>query len=204
MTRTLIEAGLIDDSYFSDKARGRGRLAHYVAEKILTNQANGPIDAAVLPYMLGLRKFLDRYAPVIVNAEVMMLNPNLLLAGTVDIDARIDHAQAVIEIKTGEPTPWHALQLAPYAYLLDGAKWMSRQRLGLYLNLRGGFRLKEYDGVTDLDYFMRAFELLHWRVLHGSYDKPYGRDRRDRGGDSIVLDDAGDWRNGLDGNTSEW
>lgn len=204
VTRSLIESNIVDDTYFTDLARGRGRLAHVVAERILTNTLTAPIDAAILPQMVALRKWLDRYGPIVRNAEVMIVNPNRLLAGTLDIDVEIEHADAVVELKLSEPTPWHGLQLAAYAYLLDGPNWMRRQRFGLYLKPTGGYRFKEYDDVTDLDYFLRAHELLHWRIKHGTYDKPYGRRVGNGGTDSFIRGEIGDWRNGVDGGTTEF
>jgi hypothetical protein len=203
VTRTLVESGLVDDSYFSDKARGRGRLAHFFAERIATNTLSfSPVDTSIVGFMIGLRRFLDRYTPTVINAEVLLANAPKLLAGTADLDVYMLGALGVIEIKTGTPTPWHGLQLAPYAYMLDGSKWLDRVRWGLYLTERGGFRLKEYDDPTDLDYFLRAHELLHWRIKHGSHERPYGRRARSEP-DTFVDDNSGDWRDSLDGDSRE-
>lgn len=179
VTRTLVEANLIDDTYFSDKARGRGRMVHHFVERIATNTLDKPIDVSVLGQLIGFRKFLDTFAPEVHNAETILINPNRLLAGTIDLDVTIGHAKAVIEIKPSSPVPWHSLQLCAYSFLLDGPKWMQRQRLGLYLSARGGFRLKEFDEPSDLDYFLRAHELLHWRIKHGSHERPYGKSVQD-------------------------
>jgi hypothetical protein len=203
VTRTLIENNLIDDTWFTDQGRGRGRLAHFFAERIATNTLDRPIEASIAGPMIGLRKFLDKFGPTVRNAEVILINPNRLLGGGIDLDVEIDRSAAVIDIKLSSPTHWHGLQLAPYAYLLDGAKWLSRQRLGLYLTHSGGYRLKEYDDTTDLDYFFRAFELLHWRLKRGSHARPYGRPARtDR--DPNVLDEDRDWRDRVDGDSIEF
>lgn len=185
VTSSLVSANLVDDTYFSDRARGRGKLVHDFADRILSGTLNRPIDAAALMPLTGLRKFLDKYSPKVVGTEVVLAHEDRLLAGTCDLDVEILGGKAVVEIKLSTPTAWHALQLAPYAFLLDGPKWLSRGRFGLYLNDRGGFRLKEYDAASDLDYFFRAFELLHWRCRHGSNERPYGR--RDGDGDRNTV-----------------
>jgi hypothetical protein len=210
VTRTLIEGNLVDDEYFTDRARGRGKLVHLFAEMILTNTLDRPVDQSVIGPLIGLRKFLDMYAPTIHGAEAMLAHVVRLLAGQIDLDVSILGGPAVIEIKLSQPSIWHGLQLAPYAFLLDGTKWMSRARFGLYLNDRGGFRLKEYDEQSDLDYFFRAFELLHWRVRHATFERPFGRkpvdtvsdlsvDRYALAGDHVPVDDDGDWRDGFNG-----
>lgn len=190
MTRTLVEANLVDDEYFSERARGRGKLVHLFAEMIMTNTLNRPVDSSIVGFLIALRKFLEKYAPTVNGAEVMLAHLFRLLAGTVDLDVLLLGGPAVVEIKTGTPADWHGLQLAPYAFLLDGTKWLQRARFGLYLNERGGFRLKEYDEYSDLDTFFRAHEMLHWRVKHGSFERPYGRKPVDAIGISYVNDAA--------------
>lgn len=205
VTRALVGAGLVDDTYFSDRVRGRGKLAHVFAQKLATNTLDGPIDAAILPYMIGLRRFLDKYGPTIHNAEVMLGNLARLLAGTVDLDVTMLGGPGAVELKLSQPTQWHGLQLAPYSYLLDGAKWLGRARWGLYLTERGGYRLKEYDDPTDLEVFFRAHELLHWRVKHGTYERPYGRSERGSdNGDHALHDEDRDGGSRLDGDLARW
>lgn len=213
VTRALVEANLVDDEYFTDRSRGRGKLVHLFAEMILTNALNRPVDQSVVNYLIGLRKFLDMYAPIVHAAEIVLAHAMRLLAGTVDLDVHIFGAPATIEIKTSNPSPWHGLQLAPYSYLLDGPKWSERQRFGLYLNDRGGFRLKEYDDVSDLDYFFRAHETLAWRVNHGTFERPYGRRPIDAeysvatagigSGDPFANDSSREWRDGIYGDPPE-
>lgn len=210
VTRTIVSAGLVDDSYFTDLSRGRGKLVHFFCERIATKQ---PIDVgihqSVVGYLVALRKWLDRFAPTINGAEVIKGDLVRLLAGQVDLDlSKMLGSKAVVEVKTSEPTAWHGLQLAPYAYLLDKKKWIDRARFGLYLKPNGNYRMKEYDNHRDLDTFLEAHSMLMWRVRHGSYERPYGR--REFNPDSRTTDssgpipdgEAGIWRSDSDGNSS--
>jgi hypothetical protein len=149
---------------------------HYFCERIATNRL-GPIGVpdAVVGYLTGLRRFLDKHAPTIHGAEIIAADLPRLFAGGIDLDCALLGGPAVVEVKTSNPTAWHGLQTAPYAYLLDGPRWMNRARFGLYLTERGGFRLKQYDDHMDLERFFDALNVLHWRVRHGSYDRPYGK-----------------------------
>jgi hypothetical protein len=215
VTRTLIEANLVDDEYFNDLGRGRGKLVHEFAERLATNTLSKPIDVSALGYMRAFRRFLDEYGPEVHGAEVVLGHVARRLAGTCDLDVVMRGSKAVVDIKTGSPSDWHGLQLAPYAFLLDGVPWMKRARFGLYLKETGGFRIKEYDEISDLDYFFRAHELLHWRVNHGSFEKPYGRKPiagvgdyvAGRGSSGTGIDDVyiedGDGRDRLYGDPAE-
>lgn len=176
VTRSLIAANLVDDEWFNDAGRARGQLVAHFAEKIATNTVDVPIPESITGYLVGLRKFLDKYGPKVICAEVIMADPARQLAGTVDLElAGLLGSDATVDIKTGSPSPVHGLQLAAYAYLKARSKWMSRRRFGLYLTASGGFRLREYDDVTDLDVFFRVHDTLRWRIAHGSFERPYGR-----------------------------
>lgn len=189
VTRSLVEANLVDDTYFSDRVAGRGRLAHFFAHRVVTNTLNEPIPDSMTGYMVALRKFLDQYGPTIHNAEVIAGNPNRLLGGTIDLDVEIFGGDATIELKLSSPTLWHGLQLAPYSFLLEPTNWLRRGRFGLYLKPTGGFRIYEYDDPRDLDVFFRAHELLHWRISHGTNNRPYGK-RTDHSDRAIVHDEG--------------
>jgi hypothetical protein len=201
VTRSLIAANLVDDEWFNDAGRTRGQLVAHFAEKIATNTLDRPIPDEIALYMVGLRKFLDKYSPRVLGAEVMLADPVRELAGTVDLDVdRLLGFDATIDIKTGKPEPWHALQLAAYAYLKRKSKWMQQRRFGLYLNAAGGFRLLEYDEPSDLEYFFRVHDVLRWRIAHGTFERPYGRSEFT--GSTVVHDgDRGDWRDRFDGDT---
>lgn len=180
-TRAIVEANLVDDDFFTDAGRLRGRLVHTFVERIASNTLDRPIDTTVLPYLIGFRKVLDRERPTVIATESVIGNAARRYAGTIDLELRQGRRDLIWEIKTGQPEPWHGLQLAAYAYLKAGPKWLDVERFGLYLNASGGARLKQYDDAADLDAFFWCLNLLHTRVKWGSYDRPYGR-RRDRFG----------------------
>jgi hypothetical protein len=201
VTRTLVEQNLVDDEFFTDLGRGRGKLVHFFCERIFTNTL-GPLELPdhVAGYLVALRKFLDKYAPTILLTEAIRASELRMYAGGLDLVCRnlagIGSGEVVIEIKTSNPTPWHGLQLAPYANLYAGPKWLNVGRFGLYLKPTGGYRFKQYDDVRDLDRFFNALELLHWRVTNGSSIKPYGRRSSPEGfggieSDNVVDDEAG-------------
>lgn len=177
-TRAIVESNLVDDEFFTDEGRMRGKVVHSYVEQIATNTLNRPIDVAILGYLTALRSALDRERPKIIGAEVVLGNLARLFAGTIDLEAIWKKFDAIYEVKTSPFEPWHGLQTAAYAYLKAGPKWMKVKRFGLYLRASGGFKLHEFDDHPDLDYFFRALDLLHWRIERGTHDRPYGRRSR--------------------------
>lgn len=180
-TRVIVESNLVNDAYFTDESRLRGKIVHSFVEQIATNTLNRPIDVAILGYLQALRSALDKEKPNVIGAEVVLGNLARLFAGTVDIEAIWKKFDAIYEVKTSGAEPWHALQTAAYAYLKAGPKWMKIKRFALYLRANGSARLIEHDDHRDLDYFFRALEMLQWRIERGTYERPYGRNRIDGG-----------------------
>lgn len=176
VTRCLVESNIVDDSYFTDIARGRGKIVHFFAEHIVMNRPLlYEIHDGVVGYITALRHFLDRLGPEILDAETIMASDLRKLAGQRDIRLKMQGATGTLEIKTGAYAKWHPLQTAAYAYLERGPQWLSEARWSLHLTASGGFSLKEHTDHTDLDYFFRTYELLQWRIRHGTWERPYGR-----------------------------
>lgn len=205
-TRCIVEANLVDDEFFSEAGRLRGRLVHSFVERIATKTLDRPIDATALPYLIGFRKALDREKPKVIAAEAVYGNRARRYAGTIDLDVVVARRPTFWEVKTTQPAPWHALQLAAYAYLKYGPKWLNCDRFGLYLNASGGYRLKQYDDPSDLDAFFWCLNLLTKRIAWGSYERPYGRRSIQpiavgTGTDDSAIpdDDFGNWRSRDDG-----
>lgn len=87
--------------------------------------------------------------------EELVFNPLLMYAGTVDRVGRVAYGQpndVVLDIKTGDPHPWHGVQLAAYAQALQ-AEWgpnVARHRWGVYLKDTGQWEAITYNQDTDV------------------------------------------------------
>lgn len=200
VTRTIVEANLVDDTYFTDVARGRGKIVHAFVERMaIDSLADVIIPEYLLGWLTAFRRFLDRYAPTVNAAEVIAANVGRLVAGTIDLDLVLMGGAAIVEVKTSDPSPWHGLQTAPYAWLRYGPHWLDVARFGLHLKPSGGFRLKQHERLDDLDRFLNAADLLHWRIEHGTHGRPFGRRANGEYGDTglagnVVDGTSGEWR----------
>lgn len=105
--------------------------------------------------------------------EHRVAHPILGYAGTVDRigrywrtddDGKRRQYQVILDIKTGDPSPWHGLQLAGYA----AAAGLDRNvvRFGVYLR-ENTYHVEEYFDPNDLTVFMGALAGQNWKERHG-------------------------------------
>ena len=100
-------------------------------------------------------------------------------AGTVDRVGRIwmfdasgasgtrRQLHAVIDIKTGEPSPWHALQTAGYVLAL-GMERLATKRACVYLDPdRSYYRIEWHEDPTDFSVFLATVNLHNWKARNG-------------------------------------
>lgn len=147
--------------WFVDEVRERGKAVH----------------AATLAYDLGedaviedrWRGFYEAY--VALRAAVrcrwrLLEHPKahrrLRYATMLDRVGTVSGRPSVVEIKTGEPAPFHGPQLAG-ADLLLGPRIApgTRRRLGFYLHADGTFQVKEYTEAKDYHDFLAALS-AYW------------------------------------------
>lgn len=95
-------------------ARDRGTAVHAAIEAAIRDEEHVP-DSATNPYWYGWSRFLVKERPEIVRTEQMLINETVGYGGTLDLVAVIRGRMCQIDIKTGQPKPSHALQLAAYS-----------------------------------------------------------------------------------------
>ncbi len=149
VTQTLNLAGQIDSTWFTPEACLRGSLVHKITEDIDARRPH-EIPEGVKGYLDGYQLFLAIVKPKYIGVEVKVTNPILKLGGQIDrVCAELFGATAIIDLKTGPPAKWHALQLAAYRAMHPVAT-----RFALYLSKDGKYKLREYNDITDHRRFM--------------------------------------------------
>jgi hypothetical protein len=151
VTQVLTLRGRIEDRWFSEDAAARGSAVHELTEVF---DMDTTLAAVACPD--DLRGYLDAYAsfiktmrPVYHASEVTVTNALLGLGGRIDRIAEMFGQHGIIDLKTGQPSPWHGMQLAAYNVLRPtGSRW------ALYLRGNGTYRLKDYDDPIDHRRFM--------------------------------------------------
>ena len=162
VTRILKSAGLIDERWFSDEGARRGSYAHKALE--LYDQSDldeETLDPGLVPYLDAWKKFRSEFPCEILAVEERVVHPVYSYAGTLDRRVKLKgkDEKAVIDLKTGEPQNWHAVQTAAYAMAFDEPM----RRFGVYLS-EGGFKLVEHKDRNDYNVFKACLTIHNFKA----------------------------------------
>jgi hypothetical protein len=150
--------------HYSEEARQRGTFVHRICHFYDEHDLN---ESTVDP---NLRGYLDAYIKYQTDGgikdwdliEQPMCEPFRGYAGTPD-RVKFDPA-VVLDIKTGAYEPWHALQGAAYASMLENS--IKYRRIGLYLSADGTYSIREFpqkDYPGDIAVFLSCLNVLSWK-----------------------------------------
>lgn len=156
VTQALTACHLIDNEWFTDYARQRGKAVHLGTQL----DDEGDLDEAslapeILPYVEAHRRFKadTGFVPEMIESRICL--PRLGYAGTLDRYGTIGKQKTIVDYKTGEIYPWVRLQLAGYA---NGLTYPAAiQRLAVRLKNDGTYRVVSYpilDFARDLADFL--------------------------------------------------
>ena len=176
VTTVLKGVGLINTDWFTEDARRRGEFVHRALEWRDRDELDpASVDPSLKPYVDGYELFLRESGARWSCVEQRLGDDTLGYAGTVDRIGTIGDERVVLDLKTGPPQPWHALQLAAYHALIRpllGAAIRPHQvlRYGLYLKPDGTYRLQAYRERSDLAIFRAALAVAQFKETHGISD----------------------------------
>lgn len=160
VTGIIKSCGLIDDTWFNDYARDRGKAVHEATaldDDGILDEAT--IDPAITGYVAAWRRFKAESGFQSVHIERVLFNKVHRYAGTVDRLGIMSGCNWVIDFKTGEIQPWVALQTAAYALAAGG----TFRRAGVKLSSDGTYRLKEFSDRNDTAVFLACLTLHNWK-----------------------------------------
>lgn len=143
VTEVLKGVGIIDTSqpWYTPYQRDRGKAIHLACEMLDTPGDGGldwaSMDARIIGYVRAWQTFLMESGAKVLNVERKLWSAEHGFAGTLDRVLWWNGLRTVVDIKTGQSEPWHALQTAAYQ-ILDGA---ATERACVYLRPDGKFRV---------------------------------------------------------------
>lgn len=162
----------------------RGTTVHAITERFDMNWSmgfphGGDLDPTLVeaagygPYLKAWDAFVDHFKPEWVGIEERLLHNAYLVAGTADRIGFLNNGLDpdvlwVVDIKTGEPYPTYALQLAAYLKMWNEGRTKNfvTQRMGVYLQPNGKYQTKVYEPNTlndDWAAFCACLRLTQWR-----------------------------------------
>ena len=158
VTQILSAEGFIDPTWYDEYSRTRGEYIHRACalwdRKALDLDT---LDPVIKPYLAGWDAFLKDSGFEILFIEQPLYNT--VFAGTPDRIGKLHGSRMVLEIKSGVPEPWAALQLAGYE-VLDGNPC---KRIAIQLTVEGKYKPFPYNNRTDRQVFMAATAVHNWK-----------------------------------------
>lgn len=167
VTHVIRAAGAIDTRWSNQEALDRGTAVH-AATAMLDNGLtikDGTLDPTVAPYVRGWLKFKLASRVKILAVEKSVTHKVHGYIGTLDRLVILNKKRGVIDLKTGVPAPWHAIQLAAYAAAVNSR--IPLKRFSVYLNKKGGFRLVEHTEKTDWAVYLSFLHVHNWLFSKG-------------------------------------
>ena len=168
VTQVIKAAGYMGNTaHYTDEARDRGTYVHKVTElHDLGTLVVAKVEEWALPYLFAWRKFRADAGFVPEEIELIVGHPTLLYAGTLDRLGDYGGCNMLVDIKTGSPEPWHAIQARAYAEPISGLC----PRMGVYLSADGKYKIVNHEGWHDWDAFRAALDTWKWKERHGLND----------------------------------
>jgi hypothetical protein len=166
VTTILKMAGLLNPQHYTDFARERGALAHRALEWFDQGDLDeSTLDDRLVPYLDAWKRFKAEAGFVVSAIELRLASEARGFAGTVDRIGKLAGRPTVLDIKTGSPERWHALQVAAYASLVreaDSTVTPRVQRACVYLAADGRYFMELHEARQDLAVFDAARVLVQW------------------------------------------
>jgi len=176
VTQVLREAGLIDDTWFTEEGAERGKEVALITELY----DKGELDEALLTktrpqymgYLEAWKKFLRERVFVVVTIEERLYEHAYCYAGTSDRRVSLidGTGRTLVEIKTGAKAWWHRYQTAAYMAVRGALN-----RMAVYLKPDGKYTCDPHDDYPhDIDVFRAALCIANEKRAYGKTGDRYG------------------------------
>lgn len=163
VTQVLQPLDMLDGIPFHilERARIRGQHVHEAMALLVRDQLDwASLDAELVPYIEGGKRFLDESGVVAVASEQPVACPRLRCAGTPDLLAYWRDAEGLFEFKATAAIPKTVgPQTAAYDRLAGGK---ARKRYCVHLK-PGDYRIVPLTDPADWSIFQSALNIWHWR-----------------------------------------
>lgn len=169
-----------DPQWFKDEHRDRGQAVHWIGEQVFRDK-----PAVCAPSLAGYAQALTD-AKEHLGFQAVAIEERMVLdkiTGRPDLIGYmpkkvgdIPFGPAIIDIKSGDPYPGHAIQLSLYEELAEKNGIRERLpekyrdlpfwRIGLYVNPDGTYHVKVYRAPWDRAIAQALMSIVAFQVLH--------------------------------------
>ncbi len=164
------------DSPDSEFYMRRGTAVHVACEYFDQGILNiGKLDEMLVPYVNGWKMFREftTFQPYDDAIERKLYHPIYQYAGTIDRVCLFEGVLTILDIKTGQPYPWHGQQLAAYELLVRHALGKPNRtvdpikRMCVMLQGDNRFKIEPYNDDDDHAAWMASLTTRNWKEKHG-------------------------------------
>lgn len=159
-----------------EAARLRGTLVHALTEHV----DNGSYDLEMQElanesglggYVVAWLRYLKEHKVTIHESEQRVYHNKYRYSGTFDRiveEADTPGILELVDIKTGELSPFYALQTVAYCKAVEEGGITIPRRSCVQLKPDGTYRHKPYDKPEDWPAFLGALKMAEWRLRYAS------------------------------------
>lgn len=165
VTQAIKMAGLINNEWFTEESRNRGRIVHLATQFDDEGDLDeATIDPMILPYVEAARKFKadTGFKPELIEQRIY--HPTFGYAGTVDRVGTMGKHRVVLDYKSGVVPFWCRLQTAGYSGAMEhGSQYL---RYGVQLKPDATYKISAYEpkdfrnDVGDFMAVLRTSQIL--------------------------------------------
>lgn len=174
ITQAIGEAGFVNTEFYTDEGRDRGTFVHDACWFYDENDFDWHnVDERLHGYVKAYIKFRKEadFEPDII--EKKYYDELFWFAGRPDRAGRLGkEPKAIVEIKTGKPGAFAAIQTAAQKILIEKHNPGYYKRFALELMSDGKYDLTPHLDPKDRNVFLASLTISHWRRKNGiKYDK---------------------------------
>lgn len=162
-------AGLVDTKFFTEFGRDRGRAVHKAVELYeLGTLDENTIDPDIVGYVDAWKSYRSKVGISVLWQERKLYSPAYLFCGTPDLLGIIKKENVLVEIKTGAPQPYTALQMAAQKHLVEiNFEIKIKHRYEVELMENGNFKQIEHTDKSDEQVFIALVVAQQWKKKAG-------------------------------------
>ncbi len=178
VTERLAGMGLIETGWYNITGRVRGKAVHLACTFIESEELDWEslketervLSVPIGGYVRAWEKFLKESGWKSTQIEVPMVHQSYLFAGTPDrVGFWPDGTEGVLDLKSGGPLPWHALQLGAYDVLAPRINPNAPRKLAtIHLHENGNYSVEYIKSLNAGNLFLAANSLHAWGIQTGT------------------------------------
>lgn len=163
VTQVLKSVGMIDERWFNQAARDRGRVVT-IAIELHSKGELVTVPGGYEGYVEAWVKFVDDTGFAARDVEKPVFSRLHGFAGTPDLEGHVPGAtrRLIVDVKTGVEAEHYPIQTAGY----DMAYSDAHDRWCVFLKQNGKYAIRQHTNPRDRDVFLAALKIVHWQREH--------------------------------------